>query len=331
MIDRRRFIAMVGASAAVASRRTIGQSTKVWRIGFLSGGSTPTRGTPDPADALWQRLRELGYVEGVNLFVESRFAEGRPDRVPNLAAELVRLNPDIIVTRASSAALAAKKATSTIPIVMASSLDPVREGVVASLARPGGNVTGMMFASDSAIIAKRLQLLKDAITRMSRLAVAPGSAPIEATMIWVRDAEEAAKALGVELQVLWVKDPSNWGNEFAAMVDRRADALYLAESPTYIRHAKHIADLALKNRMPTMFGAREHVEAGGLMSYGLNLPAVFRRAAELVDKVLKGAKPADMAVEQPTKYELLINLKTAKALGITIPSALLARADEVIQ
>jgi putative tryptophan/tyrosine transport system substrate-binding protein len=167
---------------------------------------------------------------------------------------------------------------------------------------------------------------------MSRLAVAPGStAPIEATIIWVRDAEEAAKALGVQLQVLWVQNPSNWDNEFASMVDSRADALYLAESPLYIRHAKYIADLALRNRVPTMFGAREHVEAGGLMSYGLNLPAVFRRAAELVDKVLKGAKPADMPVEQPTRYELLINLKTAKALGITIPNALLARADEVIQ
>jgi putative ABC transport system substrate-binding protein len=331
-IDRRRFVGWAVTSVLATSRPSRAQQTKVWRIGFLSAGSAPARGTPDPADAMWLRLGELGYVEGVNLIVESRFAEGRPDRVADLAAELVRLSPDILVTRASSAALAAKKATGTIHIVMASSLDPVREGIVASLARPGGNVTGMMFASDSRIIGKRLQLLKDAIPRMSRLAVAPGGqAPIEATRIWVKDAEEAAKGLGVQLQVLWVQDPSNWRNEFAAMVDSRADALYLAENPTYIRHAKHIADLALKNRLPTMFGAREHVEAGGLMSYGLNLPAVFRRAAELVDKVLKGAEPADIPIEQPTKYELLINLKTAKSLGIGIPNSLLAGADAVIQ
>jgi|OpeIllAssembly_1097287.scaffolds.fasta_scaffold109681_2 putative ABC transport system substrate-binding protein len=332
MIDRRRFVAITAASAVLVTVPTKGQpAKKVWRIGFLSTGSPPARTTPDPADAFWQRLRELGYVEGTNLVVEKRFADGRIERLPELAAEVVRLNPDLIVTRGSIAGLTARKATGSIPVVMASSMDPVREGIVASLARPGGNVTGMMFASDTGLIAKRLQFLKEAVPRASRLAIAPGApAPTPASVNWVKDSEDAARALGVQTQTVWVPDPASWHAPFAEMAEGRADALSVAESPSYISYAKHIADLALKYLMPTMFGAREHVEAGGLMSYGLDLPAVFRRAAELVDKVLKGAKPADMPIEQPTKYELVINLRTAKALGIALPSSLVATA-EVIQ
>jgi putative ABC transport system substrate-binding protein len=323
---------MVAGSAVWASAAVRAQPAgKVWRIGFLSSGFPPVRGTPDPADALWQRLRELGYVEHANLLVESRFAEWKPGRFPELAAELVRLNPDIIVTRSSPANLAGKNATSTIPIVMASGLDPVREGIVASIARPGGNVTGMMFASDTNIIAKRLQILKEAIPRLSRLAIVAGTS-VAFNAGWVRDTEAAAKTLGVQVvRTLEVQEPSKWGDAFAGRVEGRAEAVYLIEAPVFIARGKDIADLALKHRLPTMFGAREHVEAGGLMSYGLNIPAVFRRAAELVDKVLKGAKPADMPIEQPTKYELVINLKTAKALGIAVPGSIVARADEVIQ
>jgi putative ABC transport system substrate-binding protein len=299
-------------------------------MGFLSSSSSPRPGTPDPADALWQRLRELGYVEGANLAVDRRFADGRIERLDELAAELVRLNPDILVTRSSPANMAAKRSTSTIPVVMASGLDPVREGVVASIARPGGNVTGMMFASDSNIIAKRLQLLKEAIPRLARLALFAGtSATVNAP--WIRDAEAAAKSLAVQVvQVHEMQEPSKLGGIFSAMVEGRAEAAYFIESPTLIQYAAQIADVAMGARMPTMFGAREHVEAGGFMSYGLNLPAVFRRAAELVDKVLKGAKPADMPIEQPTKYELVINLRTARALGIALPGPLVTTA-EVLQ
>ncbi len=330
MIDRRSFLAMVAAGAAVSTTWAQGQpASRKWRIGYLSAGVTPTRGTPDPADALWKRLRELGYAEGANLVVDVRYAEGNSARLPELAAELVRLGPDVIVTRGSPSNMAAKNATVTIPIVMASGLDPVREGVVASLARPGGNVTGMMFASDARIIAKRLQLLREALPRLSRLAVAARSGA-GGDAIWLKDTADAARALDLQLQVLIVADATAWSDAFAAMVAARADAVYLIESPNYIAYARPIADLALKHRMPSMFGADEHVKAGGLMSYGLDLPAVFRRAAELVDKVFKGAKPADMPIEQPTKYELVINLGTAKALGIAMPKSLLAAADELI-
>jgi putative ABC transport system substrate-binding protein len=330
MIDRRSFVRWAVGGALATSFPARAQQAKVWQIGFLSAGSAPAPGVSDPADAFWQRLRELGYAEGATLVVERRFAEGKGARLPELAAELARLKPDVIVTRGSPSNMAAKNATATIPIVMASGLDPVREGVVASLARPGGNVTGMMFASDARIIAKRLQLLKEALPRMSRLAVAARSDK-GADAIWLKDTEDSAKVMDISLHVLIVEDAPAWSDAFAAMVATRADAVYLIESPNYIAHAKMIADLALRNRMPSMFGADEHVRAGGLMSYGLDLPAVFRRAAELVDKVLKGAKPADIPIEQPTKYELVVNLRTAKALGIAIPNSLLARADEVIQ
>jgi putative ABC transport system substrate-binding protein len=331
MIDRRKFVAMVAGSAVMVSvPARAQQSGKTWRLAYLSYGSAPAPGKPDPEDAFWVRLRELGYVEGKNLVVERRYADGKTERLPELAAELVRLNPDVIATRAVPASQAAKAATSTIPIVMATGIDPVREGIVASYAKPGGNVTGMMFGAGTAIITQRLQLLKEVVPSLSRLAFVPGI-PGPAADNWLKDFGEVAPPLGVKVQAVWVKEPSNWNDAFAEMVGGQAQAVYTVESPTYIANAKHIADLAIKHRMPTMFGAREHVEAGGLISYGVNIPAVFRRAAEIVDKVLKGAKPADLPIETPPKHELVVNLMTAKAIGVTVPSSLLAKADTVIQ
>jgi putative ABC transport system substrate-binding protein len=216
---------------------------------------------------------------------------------------------------------------------METSLDAVREGIVASLARPGGNVTGMTLVSDPDFIGKRLQLLKEVLPRASRLAiVVPGTRPISrAGEVWLKDTEAAAKALGLTVEVLETKDPSRWDEVFAAAVGKRVDALYPIEAPAYVFYAKHIAEVALKQRIPTVFGYREHVDAGGLLSYGPNPAAMGRRAAEVVDKVLKGAKPADLPIEQPTNFELVINLKTAKALDLTIPQSVLLRADEVIQ
>jgi putative tryptophan/tyrosine transport system substrate-binding protein len=306
---------------------------KVYRIGYLSSSSAPTRVTPlRTLEAFRLRLRELGYLEGQNLVIELRFAEGKIGGLAALAVELVRLTPDVIVTQGSSAALAAKKATTTFPIVMGSSLDPVREGIVTSLARPGGNVTGMALISDANLAAKRLQLLKEVLPRASRLAIVPPPRPwSRSSEVWLKDTEAAAKALGLTVEVLEVKDASRWDEALAAAAAKRVDALYPIQFGGFTSHAKHIAEVALKYRIPTIQGNREHVEVGSLLSYGTNVTAVWRRAAELTDKVLKGARPADLPVEQATQFELVINLKTAKALGLTIPPSLLMRADEVIQ
>ena len=330
MIDRRKFVAMMAGGAVMVSvPARAQQSGKTWRLAYLSFSSAPAPGKPDVEEALWVRLRELGYVEGANLVVERRYST-KTEALPDLAAELVRLNPDVIVSRAVPANQAAKAATSTIPIVMATGIDPVREGIVASYEKPGGNVTGMMFGAGKGLITQRLQLLKEVVPGFSRLAFVPGI-PGPGADNWLKDFGEVAPPLGVKVQTVWVKDPSNWNDAFAETVGGQAQAVYIIEAPFYIANAKHIADLAIKHRMPTMFGISQHVEAGGLMSYGVNIPAVFRRAAEIVDKVLKGAKPADLPIESPPKYELVINLATAKAIGVTVPSALLAKAYTVIQ
>jgi len=278
---------------------------------------------------LRQRLRELGYLEGQNIAFESRFAEGKTDRLPGLAAELVALKVDVIVTSGTPASLAAKQATRTIPIVMAQLADPVGAGLVASLGRPGGNVTGLT-TQDADLSGKRLEMLLEVVPKVSRFAVlidetSPGS------MLIARGTQVAAQSLGVQLQSLGVRGPGELDRAFSAMKEARAGALIVESSSLLFTSRTRLADLALKNRLPTMFAQREYAEAGGLMAYSADFSDLFRRTATFVDKILKGAKPADLPVEQPTKFDFVINLKTAKALGLTIPQSLLARADEVIQ
>jgi putative ABC transport system substrate-binding protein len=304
------------------------QAGKVPRIGYLSAGSPS--GVPHLLEAFRQGLRELGWVEGQNIVIDYRYAEGRFDRLPDLAAELVRLKVDVIVAAATATSVAAKNATSTIPIVMIGVYDPVERGLVASLARPGGKITGLTFYTGPELVGKYLELLKEVVPKVSRVAVLwnpanPGHAAV------LKEAEGAARALGVRLQTLEARVPQEIDSAFEAMIRERADALLVLPDPMPVTHRARIADLAAKTRLPTMFGYREHVDASGLMSYGVSLPDLWRRSATYVDKILKGAKPADLPVEQPTKFELVINLKTAKALGLTIPPSIRIRADQVIE
>jgi putative ABC transport system substrate-binding protein len=262
--------------------------------------------------------------------MEYRFADGQLDRLPDLATELVRLKVNVIVAMATSPALAAKNATGTIPIVMVGVGNPVGLGLITSLARPGGNVTGLAFSIGSVASGKGLELLKEALPRVRRVAVLSNPTnPSHALAI--REVRGAAPSLGVRLQLLEAREPNHFGGVFVAMVKDQADALLVVPDSMFVLHRVPLADLTTKNRLPSMHGVRENVEAGGLMSYGPNVEADFRRAALFVDKILKGAKPADLPVEQPTTFELLINLKTAKALGLTIPPTLLQRADQVIE
>jgi putative ABC transport system substrate-binding protein len=278
---------------------------------------------------LRQRLRELGYVEGQNVAFESRFGEGKPDRLPRLAAELIGLKADVIVTSGTPATQAAKQATRTIPIVMTNNADPVGAGLVASLARPGGNVTGLT-AQDADLGGKRLEFFLQVVPKGSRLALLidesnPG------TVLIAKSTQAAAAALGLQLQSLGVRDPAGLDSAFSAMKESRAGALIVESSSMLFAWRTRLAELALKNRLPTMFAQRQYAEAGGLMAYAADFSDLFRRAATVVDKILKGAKPADLPIEQPTKWEFVINLKTAKALGLTIPPSLLQRADQVIE
>ncbi len=281
-------------------------------------------------DAFRQGLHEHGWVEGKNITIEYRWAEGRVERLADLASELVRLKVDVIVAATASAIQAAKTTTKTIPIVMAVSGDPVGEGFVASLARPGGNITGLALFPGPEIVGKLLQLLKEVVPAASRVGVLANPANTVHAIL-VREVKGAADSLGVQLQVLEARGPNDLDGAFAAMTREGASALLVLGDARFLALRGRIADLAAKNRLPTMYGVREHVEAGGLMAYGASLPETVRRAATFVDKILKGAKPADLPVEQPTKFELVINLKTAKALGLTIPQSVLMRADEVIR
>jgi putative ABC transport system substrate-binding protein len=329
MMERRAFVGTLGlivlAAPLVAEAQQVG---RVYRIGLLEYS------TPDAARQAWwnvfrERMRELGYVEGQNVTFEPRWAQDDDDRLSKLAAELVGLKVDVIVTAATISALAAKRATATIPIVMATGADPVAVGLVASLGQPGGNVTGMT-TINSELAAKRLELIRIVAPRVSRIAILwdeRGSA----FRFAVDRTEAEAKRAGLTIQSVPVRGPAEIEAAFATVVRDRAGALSIAPSAMFFSHRKRLAELAMKHRLPTIVGVREYVEAGGLVSYGVDNPEMFRGAALYVDKILKGARPADLPVEQPTKFELVINLKTAKALGLTIPQSLLLRADEVIQ
>src|SRR5919106_707187 len=301
------------------------QAKKVWRIGVLSGGYGAQNVS---LDALRQGLRELGYVEGQNIVIEYRYSEGKHERLPNLAAELIRLKPDVIYAccPGGPTSLAAKNATKTIPIVFVRLGDPVGPGVVAGLARPGGNVTGLSGFAE--VHGKRLELLKEVVPKIARVAVFVNPAIHAASL---REIEPMAKGLGVQLQPLEAQTPSDLDNAFSAMAKGRVDALAVWASPMFFTHRKKILDFATKSRVASVFEQKEYVEAGGLMSYGINFADLHHRSATYVDRILKGTKPADLPVERPTKFELVINLKTAKQIGLTIPQAVLYRADRVIR
>jgi putative ABC transport system substrate-binding protein len=318
------FTFAVGGAVAQAQ-----QPAKIPRIGYVSGTGDPSN--PGPyVEAFRQGLRDLGYIEGKNIVIEYRGAEGKPDRIPSLVAELVQLKVDVLVSGNVGVARAAKQATETIPIVMVTNQDPVATGLVDSLARPGGNITGLSTLQRE-LGGKRLELLKEVVPGISRVGVlrdADGSV----SAIGFKEYEAAARALKLQLQSLEVRRPNpDLEGAFQAAAKGRASALITVTGTLLFRYSKRIADLAIKNRLPSMYEGGTWVEAGGLMSYSTNDLEVFRRAATYVDKILKGAKPADLPVEQPTKFELVINLKTAKQIGLTIPPNLLARADKVIK
>jgi putative tryptophan/tyrosine transport system substrate-binding protein len=303
------------------------QPAKVPRIGYLTVASLSSNVAR--VEAFRQGLRELGYVEGKNIVIEWRSGDGKVERIPALAAELVRLKVDVVVTAGPTATRPAKKATTTIPIVMALDTDPVGNGFVASLARPGGNITGLSALSPD-VSGKQLELLKEIVPKLSRVSVL-GHSTEPANARTLREIELAAGAFGVQLQLLDVLDPKDFETGFRAAIKGRADALLLLPSPIIIDYRTQITNLALKSRLPVMYFRREFVQAGGLISYATSFTDLSHRAATYVDKILKGTKPADLPVEQPTKFELVINLKAAKQIGVTIPPNVLARADRVIK
>ncbi|MGH7301995.1 MAG: ABC transporter substrate-binding protein [Candidatus Rokuibacteriota bacterium] len=309
----------------------VGQpAAEVARIGYLL--PNPAAANPHLREAFLQGMRDLGYVEGRHFVINYRYAEGKFERLPALAAELVALKVDVIVAGPTPAALAAKHATRIIPIVFASGGDPVTDGLVTSLARPGGNVTGLSALSPE-LVGKCLELLKQALPGVSRVAVLwqPGAMGERTEKDMLKGAEAVARALGVRLQFIEARGPDDFDRAFSDMTKARAGALIVLTSPMLFSERRRLADLAAKTRLPTVFPWREGVDAGGLMAYGANAADVYRRVATYVDRILKGTKPADLPVEQPTKFELVINLKAAKALGLTIPPSVLARADHVVE
>jgi putative ABC transport system substrate-binding protein len=331
MIDRRAFLGtLAGGLLAAPLGAEAQQAAKVARIGYLA--NFPPAAYPQQHEAFLQGLRDLGYVKDRNLVIEYRFAEGKVERLPALAAELVALKVDVIVVGSTPHALAAKQATRTLPIVFISAADPVTSGLVTSLARPGGNVTGLSNVAPE-LVGKGLELLKQAVPGVSRVAALwePGGSGERTDKDMLKAAEVAARALGVRLQAVEARGPADIDRAFSKMTGAHAGALTVLRSAMFFGERRRLVDLAAKNRLPAVYFFREFVDAGGLMAYGPNQADLNRRAATYVDKILKGAKPADLPVEQPTKFELVINLKTAKALGLTIPQSLLGRADEVIQ
>ena len=309
---------------ALCSSGEAQQPTKIPRIGYQSAGSSG-----EPEQAFRQGLRELGYVEGQNIVIEWRFAQGKPDQVPRNAAELVQLKIDVIVTGGSTDTRAAKGATSTIPIVMTNDGDPVGTGIVGSLARPGGNITGLATLS-SELDGKRLELLKETLPRLSHVVALRGPSP-QRSSVTQKETEVAARSLGLKLQFQDVKEPDDLNRAFEATAKARAEALLVTGGPFGSANRKRIVEFAAKNRLPAIYYRREFVEEGALMSYDASRNDLSRRAAWYVDKILKGVKPADLPVEQPTKFEFIINLKAAKQIGLTIPPNVLVRADKVIK
>ena len=327
--ERRYFLTAAGALVAASLTAEAQAPVKIARIGYMDPG------LPDASlfEAFRQGLRDLGYVEGRNILIEFRTAQGKPERFPALAAELVALKVDVIVTGAGTlAARAAQHASSTLPIVAVAVGDPVTSRLVSSLARPGGNVTGLSVLTPE-LVGKCLEQLKLAVSSISRVAVLlqPGAVPERTQMDILSEAEVAARALGMHLQVVEARGAEDFDRAFSNMISGRADAMFVLSTPVFSAERRRLVELAAKNRLPAVYSYRVYVDAGGLMSYGPNLVDLSRRAATYVDKILKGAKPGDLPVEQPTKFELVINLKTAKDLGLTIPQSVIARADDVIQ
>jgi len=327
-VHRRTFIGTLAggllAAPVVAEAQSAG---KVWRIGLLDYASDPA--SSSRWKALRDRLREMGYVEGQNVLFVSRWSDGERGQIRGLAALLVKDKIDVIVTAGVMSAAAAKQATSSIPIVMATGGDVLRDGLVTSLARPGGNVTGVTSLT-SELIAKRLELLKQLIPKLSRVAILR-DLDNRGSQLYEDQAERAGKSLGTVVNVVGVHGHKDLDGAFLAIERTRADAVMFVENTAFIAYRQHVAELAVKHRLPMMAPAKEYAVAGVLISYGTDYSDLFQRAAGYVDKILKGAKPADLPVEQPTKFELVINVKTAKALGLTIPPSLLARADQIIQ
>ena len=327
-MKKRVFVAILFAGLfALSFPAEAQQQAKVPRIGYLSGASLSAISAR--IEALRQGLRELGYVEGKNIVIEWRWAEGKPDRLPDLAAELVRLKVDIIVSAGPAVTPRLKEATKTIPIVMAQDNDPIGNGFVSSLARPGGNITGLATLAPE-LSGKQLELLKEIIPRLSRVAVL-GSPTEPGNAQTLREIELAAAAFSVKIQNLDVQGPNDFETVFRAASKGRAEAALVLVSTIFNSHRTQVIELAVKSQLPAIFYSAEYVELGGLMAYGPSYTDLYRRTATYVDKILKGAQPADLPVEQPTKFELVINLKTAQQIGLTIPPNVLARADKVIR
>ena len=328
MNERRKLLVTLGAGALalLAPPGSFGQQQgKVWRVGFLSPSSASL--SSQNTGAFLKGLRELGYVEGKTLIIEWRFADGKLERLPGLAAELVKLKVDVIVVQASTAIRAAQQATNTIPIVMTSAGDPVRSGFVKSLARPGGNITGLsIMSSDTG--AKVLELLRLVAPKLTRVGILTASATYSAAS---QSVQVVARKVGLKTVVAEASTPQEIENAFSLIVREKADAVIVGSPTVYRPHHRQIAELALKYKLPSMFQDRVTVEEGGLISFGLKFTDFYERSATYVDKILKGAKPGDLPVEQPVLFELVVNLKTAKALGLTIPPTILTRADEVIE
>jgi ABC-type uncharacterized transport system substrate-binding protein len=332
-MHRRKFImAFGGGLVAWPGTGRAQQAPKVARIGYLATGSLNSPEARKSLDTFREGLYELGYTEGRNIVIEYRAADGKIERLPALASELARLKLDLIVAGATPAGLAAQQVITTTPIVVTAMGDPVRDGLVASLARPGGNITGTSFLGPE-LVPKRLALLKEVLPKVSRVGVLwhPGAFGERTMREMLEEIAATAGALGVQLQLVEVREPNELDQAFLEIARERAEALFQFPSTMLFSERRRIVELAAMHRLPAMFNGREFVQLGGLIAYGVSIADLVRRAGTYVDRILKGAKPSDLPVEQPTKFELFINLKTAKALGVEIPATVLARADEVIE